>query len=170
MYWYEFKFAACDFATCDFATMHKDCFCGEAGPRSIFTIHAIHAYLIQPFSHFPEEAEVIFCPTSRFVVTWSQKRLRPLDLALTSKKGVFPDEIHLQQVGDSDSDSDDDEPEPEPHIEHPAPLKLDVLNIAPIFDQVANASLLPTGPEWERVCSQIHDNSARQRNWTPLDH
>ena len=52
MYWYEFKFAACDFATCDFATMHKDCFCGEAGPRSIFTIHAIHAYLIQPFSHF----------------------------------------------------------------------------------------------------------------------
>jgi hypothetical protein len=52
-YWYEFKSAAFEFKV-----MEKDCFCGLVGPRTIFTIEAQEGFLIKPFSHYPDEAEV----------------------------------------------------------------------------------------------------------------
>ena len=92
-YWYEFKSAAQDFAV-----MHRDVFCGDQGPRTIFTILACNGYRIQPFSQFPTEAEILFRPLAQFVVVSAQKRLLPEFLQATAPKGGFPDEIVLKQL------------------------------------------------------------------------
>jgi hypothetical protein len=92
-FWYEFKSSAQDFAV-----MYLACFCGEAGPRTIFTILACEGYRIQVFSHLPNEAEVLFRPLSQFEVVAAQKRLAPQHLLQNATKGGFPDEITLQQL------------------------------------------------------------------------
>ena len=53
-FWYEFKSAAREFKV-----MYQPMFCGESGPRTIFTIEACQSYMIEPFSHYPEEAEAL---------------------------------------------------------------------------------------------------------------
>jgi hypothetical protein len=92
-FWYEFKSSAQDFAV-----MYLACFCGEAGPRTIFTILACEGYRIQVFSHLPNEAEVLFRPLSQFEVVAAQKRLAPQHLLQNAAKGGFPDEITLKQL------------------------------------------------------------------------
>ena len=93
LYWYEFKSSAKSFDV-----MYHDCFCGESGPRTIFTVDACDGYEIKPFSHFPEEAEVLFRPLSKFQVTSVQKRLMPQHLKRDAPKGGFPDEVHMSQI------------------------------------------------------------------------
>ena len=46
--------------------MYRDAFCGERGPRTIFTVQVCEGYHIAPFSRFPDEAEVLLRPLSRF--------------------------------------------------------------------------------------------------------
>eukprot|EP01047_Picozoa_sp_COSAG01_P079939 COSAG01_NODE_15353_length_1347_cov_1.028045_1_plen_236_part_00 len=43
-FWYEFKSCAQDFKV-----MYREAFCGERGPRTIFTIEVCEGYHIQPF-------------------------------------------------------------------------------------------------------------------------
>ena len=90
-FWYEFKSSARDFDV-----MHNEVFCGKTGPRTIFTIEATEAYLIEDFSLYPE-AEVLFRPNSHFEVVSAQKRLRAADL-VDGAAGGFADEIHLKQL------------------------------------------------------------------------
>ena len=56
-FWYEFKSAAFKFEV-----MYQETFCGESGPRTIFTIEACESYMISAFSQFPTEAEALFRP------------------------------------------------------------------------------------------------------------
>ena len=87
-FWYEFKSAARDFQV-----MYQPCFCGESGPRTIFTIDACQSYRIEAFSHFPTEAEVLFRPLAHFEVTFTQKKLLAKHLQPGAPKGGFPDEV-----------------------------------------------------------------------------
>eukprot|EP01047_Picozoa_sp_COSAG01_P061193 COSAG01_NODE_7606_length_3129_cov_63.881848_1_plen_308_part_00 len=94
------RFFCYEFKSCaqDFKVMYHDTFCGERGPRTIFTIEACEGYRIQPFSHIPAEAEVLLRPLSEFEVVSAQKRLEPQHLREGAPKGGFPDEVTLRQL------------------------------------------------------------------------
>eukprot|EP01047_Picozoa_sp_COSAG01_P049975 COSAG01_NODE_5003_length_4531_cov_7.980687_2_plen_437_part_00 len=92
-FWYEFKSCAQNFKV-----MYHDAFCGERGPRTIFTIEVCEGYCIEPFSHIPAEAEVMLRPLSEFEVVSAQKRLEPQHVREGAPKGGFPDEVVLQQL------------------------------------------------------------------------
>ena len=130
-FWYEFKSAAREFKV-----MYQESFCGESGPRTIFIIDACESYMIESFSHYPQEAEALFRPLSQFEVTFAQKKLREQDLLPDAVVGGFPDEVHLKQMVQSGGDqaqpqpgtwdklwttpvehADEVEPEPEPEPE-----------------------------------------------------
>ena len=91
-FWYEFKSAAQQFDV-----MYNEMFCGESGPRTIFTIDACQSYMISKFSQFPTEAEALFRPLAQFEVTFTQKKLLPKHLR-PGATGGFPDEVHLKQL------------------------------------------------------------------------
>eukprot|EP01047_Picozoa_sp_COSAG01_P042108 COSAG01_NODE_3658_length_5818_cov_3.227138_1_plen_232_part_10 len=55
-------------------------------------------YHIAPFSRFPDEAEVLLRPLSRFEVVSAQKRLEQRHLQEKAPKGGFPDEVTLRQL------------------------------------------------------------------------
>lgn len=65
--WYEFKSTSYNLEV-----MTRPGFCGvAAGPRTIFKVDAVRAYLIEKFSHFQglkSECEVLFRPLSLFQV------------------------------------------------------------------------------------------------------
>ena len=161
-YFYEFKSAATNFDT-----MYMNSFCGTRGPRTIFTIQASNCYLVKPFSHFPEESEVLFRPLTRFCVVSSRRSLRPEHLLEDANStdpplGGIPDQINLVQIldnDDDDSDLEDVEPEPEPDAEA-FPPKLAALNFEPVRGEVVK-QVLGRGPKWEELCARVHSSSDR---------
>ena len=92
--WYEFKSASRTFDT-----MYLPVFCGDRGPRTIFTIEGVKGVLIQAFSEQAGEEEVLFPPLRRFEVTNVQKKLMPQHLQAGVGPGGFPDEVHLVAPG-----------------------------------------------------------------------
>eukprot|EP01043_Picozoa_sp_COSAG02_P097801 COSAG02_NODE_33998_length_491_cov_0.778061_1_plen_163_part_11 len=88
--WYEFKSSSTDFNV-----MYDSYFCGDRGPRTIFTIQGVKCYQIKIFSALQREEEALFPPLSEFHVVSSQKKLRPQDLCHGSPAGGFPDEVQM---------------------------------------------------------------------------
>jgi hypothetical protein len=89
-WWYEFKSTSEDFGT-----MYKPYFCGDRGPRTIFSIDGVRGVRISAFSAVASEKEVLFAPGTKFKVVRVQKKLRPQDLAAGAPAGGFPDEVQL---------------------------------------------------------------------------
>lgn len=160
-YFYEFKSAATNFDT-----MYMESFCGTRGPRTIFTIQACQCYLVKPFSHFPEEAEVLFRPLARFCVAASRRSLKPEHLledpnSTAAPLGGIPDQINLVQVTDDDDDDDDfGEMEPETDDHEAMPPKFTALNFTPVRGEVVKQVLGP-GSQWEELCARVHSSSDR---------
>ena len=66
-YWFEFKSSSTQFGV-----MYDDCFCGDRGPRTIFTIEGVTCYLIKIFSAMQREEEALFLP----LTAWRRKMCR----------------------------------------------------------------------------------------------
>ena len=88
--WYDFKSSSTRFGV-----MYNDYFCGDRGPRTIFTIEGVKCYKIKIFSAIQVEDEALFPPLSAFRVVSSQKRLEPQHLREGAPAGGFPDEVQL---------------------------------------------------------------------------
>ena len=86
--------------------MYQGRFCGMKGPRTIFTIDAVHAYCIENYSYYDTgEMEVLFRPLSFFQVKLALKNCNPK--FKHNGKGGFPDQVALTQiVQEEESDSD----------------------------------------------------------------
>jgi TPR repeat protein len=93
IYFYEFRSASRKAAI-----MSRDNFCGhdESTPRTIFTIKATEVYSIAHLSDYPDEAECLFRPLSKFRVILATQNCDPtLQIDAT---GGFPDSVILEQV------------------------------------------------------------------------
>jgi len=83
-FWYEFKSAAKDFQV-----MYQPMFCGESGPRTIFTIDACQSYMIQPFSQFPTVGLSLSLYLSLSLSLSLFSRARALARALSPSHSLF---------------------------------------------------------------------------------
>jgi hypothetical protein len=95
-WWYDFKSTSEEFDT-----MYKPYFCGDRGPRTIFSIEGVRGVRISAFSAVASEKEVLFTPGSKFAVKRVQKKLRPQDLFAGAAAGGFPDEVQLGPAADA---------------------------------------------------------------------
>ena len=92
----EFSWHAFKSSSRKLETVYNEAFCGQSGPRTIFTIEGVYGVLIKEFSELPSEEEVLFPVNTMFRVIYCQKRMKPEHLRPDCKIG-FPDEVHLQQ-------------------------------------------------------------------------
>jgi hypothetical protein len=96
IYFYEFRSASRKAAI-----MSRDTFCGheKSMPRTVFTIKATEVYSIAHLSDYPDEAECLFRPLSKFRVMLATQNCDPtLQIDAT---GGFPDSVMLEQIASS---------------------------------------------------------------------
>ena len=95
--WYDFKSTSANIEV-----MSEPGFCGHLpGPRTIFIVDAVCAYKIGKLSHFPDEAEVLFPPLTKFRVKAAIKFIVNAMERVSQERSGFPDNVILEQLPDA---------------------------------------------------------------------